>query len=288
MYLCTSVKYGVLLSWLSVSFIIPLLIFARGLLLYRDILPYRASCADDRFIACYNQSPNGTKLQDCLKSYNSSYTSEQYCSSSDYRVVLVIIDALRYDFVEFDDTVGNADIPPFINKLPVIRDLLVAEVEHSKLFKFIADPPTTTMQRINALTTGSLPTFIDVGSNFGSSEVNEDNLIDLLTQNKKNAVFLGDDTWCKLYPNRFLRSFPFDSFNVWDLDTVDNGILDHLIPEVRKSDWHLLIAHFLGVDHCGHRYGPFHPEMKRKLDEMNVMLKYENLASRSNSPSCAE
>ena len=33
-----------------------------------------------------------------------------------------------------------------------------------------------TMQRLKGLTTGSLPTFIDVGSNFGSTAISEDNI----------------------------------------------------------------------------------------------------------------
>lgn len=85
-------------------------------------------------------------------------------------------------------------------------------------------------------------------------------------------MFLGDDTWVSLYPNRFIRSYPFPSFNVFDLDTVDDGILKNLNYELRQKDWQLLIGHFLGVDHCGHRYGPTHPEMTRKLTEMNNVI----------------
>ena len=65
----------------------------------------------------------------------------------------------------------------------------------------------------------------------------------------------------------------FPSFDVWDLDTVDTGIKINLYPELQRTDWHLLIAHFLGVDHCGHRYGPNHPEMARKLSEMDDMIR---------------
>lgn len=39
---------------------------------------------------------------------------------------------------------------------------------------------------------------------------------------------MGDDTWENLFPKRFHRSLPFPSFNVKDLHTVDNGILQHL------------------------------------------------------------
>ncbi|GIX77178.1 GPI ethanolamine phosphate transferase 3 [Caerostris extrusa] len=75
------------------------------------------------------------------------------------------------------------------------------------------------------------------------------------------------------FPNTFHRSFSFPSFNVKDLDTVDNGILDHLYNEIDKNDSDIIIAHFLGVDHCGHRYGPKHPEMARKLQQMNNVIK---------------
>lgn len=63
------------------------------------------------------------------------------------------------------------------------------------LMHFKADPPTTTMQRLKALTAGSLPTFIDVGSNFATSAIMEDNIIDQLLHMNKNIVMLGDDTW---------------------------------------------------------------------------------------------
>lgn len=59
-----------------------------------------------------------------------------------------------------------------------------------------------------------------------------------------------------------------------DLDTVDQGVESHLDEELAKGDWDVLLAHFLGVDHCGHRYGPTHAQMARKLTEMNDVVKY--------------
>lgn len=41
---------------------------------------------------------------------------------------------------------------------------------------------------------------------------------------------MGDDTWEGLFPKMFFRSYFFPSFNVKDLHTVDNGILQHLYP----------------------------------------------------------
>ena len=37
-------------------------------------------------------------------------------------------------------------------------------------------------------------------------------------------VFVGDDTWAKLFPSQFMQSKPFPSFNLHDFDTVDDGV----------------------------------------------------------------
>lgn len=47
------------------------------------------------------------------------------------------------------------------------------------------------------------------------------------------------------------------------------GIRKILPNELSTNDWDVIIAHYLGVDHCGHKYGPLHSEMSRKLNEMN-------------------
>lgn len=44
-----------------------------------------------------------------------------------------------------------------------------------------------------------------------------------MVQNNLSIVFMGDSTWTELYPKRFKREYPFPSFNIYDLDTVDNS-----------------------------------------------------------------
>lgn len=41
---------------------------------------------------------------------------------------------------------------------------------------------------------------------------------------------------------------------------------------VDSGEWDVLIAHFLGVDHCGHKHGPHHPEMAKKLSQMDQVI----------------
>lgn len=203
-----------------------------------------------------------------LKDVNSS---SNLCFPKKSKVVVLVIDALKYDFGVYNPNFTNPE--PYQNKIKIIHELMQQKPNQTRLLRFIADPPTTTLQRLKGLTTGSLPTFIDIGSNFASPEINEDNIIDQMIKHNLSLVFLGDSTWTDLYPNRFKRSYSYPSFDIFDLDTVDNKIKAHLPRELAKSDWDVLIAHFLGVDHCGHRYGPSHGEMERKLLEMDDVIR---------------
>lgn len=73
---------------------------------------------------------------------------------------------------------GKTSVHPFENKFPVFHRMLKLHPKSTRFMKFVADSPTTTLQRLKGITTGSLPTFIDIGSNFATSEINEDNIID--------------------------------------------------------------------------------------------------------------
>lgn len=91
------------------------------------------------------------------------------------RAVFLIIDALRFDFISPNPP---SPISPYHhNILTLPAELTAAHPSKSFIFNAYADPPTTTLQRLKGLTTGSLPTFIDMGSNFGGSSVVEDSII---------------------------------------------------------------------------------------------------------------
>ena len=87
---------------------------------------------------------------------------------------------------------------------------------------------------------------------------------------------MGDDTWMTVFPTSFEhdKAFPYDSFNVEDLHTVDEGVVRHLFPLLEEEDksWDVIIGHGLGVDHVGHRVGPDTPTMTTKLQQMNDVL----------------
>uniref|UniRef100_A0A8C5TXC7 GPI ethanolamine phosphate transferase 3, catalytic subunit n=1 Tax=Malurus cyaneus samueli TaxID=2593467 RepID=A0A8C5TXC7_9PASS len=245
------------LAWVCLLFFAGIGLFMSGFLLTRIELASSSSCSDPLVPPPWERQslPPG-----------SCWAPQRFS-----KAVLIIIDALHFEFARFDP--AKVSPLPYENKLGVLYQLATSQPRHARLYRFRADPPTATMQRIKGLTTGSLPTFIDVGSNFASYAIQEDNLLAQLVQNGRRVVFMGDDTWEGLFPKKFFRSYFFPSFNVKDLHTVDDGILQHLYPTVDSGEWDVLIAHFLGVDHCGHKHGPDHPEMAKKLTQMNEMLR---------------
>lgn len=103
-------------------------------------------------------------------------------------------------------------------------------------------------------------------------------MIEQLHHSGKRVVHLGDDTWHSLFPGYFEPNLTraYDSFNVWDLHTVDNGVSEHLLPLLepqRQGEWDMVIGHYLGVDHAGHRYGPEHGAMREKLAQMDAVIR---------------
>lgn len=244
--------YVLLLGSLAALQFIAIAFFLKGFLLTRNVLDNVATLADYQSIENYGK-------------FNKS--------------VILVVDALRFDFV-IPVNQSNPDYNDYYhNNLKVLYEKFEDQSSSSSLLlKFMADPPTTTLQRLKGLTTGSLPTFIDAGSNFDGSVIEEDNIIKQMFLNDKQVIFVGDDTWDALF-NPFLSpmSQPFESLNVWDLDTVDNGVIsffnDHLLENTNDQSWNVLIGHMLGMDHVGHKFGPNHFTMKQKQLQIDKFIR---------------
>uniref|UniRef100_H3CKP2 Phosphatidylinositol glycan anchor biosynthesis class G (EMM blood group) n=1 Tax=Tetraodon nigroviridis TaxID=99883 RepID=H3CKP2_TETNG len=178
------------------------------------------------------------------------------------RVVIMLVDALREDFI-FGP---NGRI-----YMPYTRHVM----ERGSSLSFVAKarPPTVTMPRIKALTTGSIPGFIDVVMNLNSPALLEDNLIWQAKTAGKRIIFYGDDTWVRLFPKHFMEYDGTTSFFVSDFTEVDNNVTRHLDSTLKRDDWEILILHYLGLDHIGHISGPYSSLIQPKLMEMDDILK---------------
>lgn len=182
------------------------------------------------------------------------------------KLIIMIIDALRWDFIT--GSIGKI-------AMPVTNNLI--ENSSASLLKTKVHSPTVTMPRIKAITTGMVPSFIDVALNFGSKPVTGDSIFFQAKQAGYKSIFYGDDTWITLFPFIFDRYDGTTSFFVTDFTEVDNNVTRHIHKELyNNNDWSIMVLHYLGLDHIGHVYGPFNPLIKTKLKEMdNIIAKIQ-------------
>lgn len=181
------------------------------------------------------------------------------------RVIFMVVDALRSDFV-----FGNSSGFQFTQSL--IRNGAAIP------FTGYASPPTITMPRVKAITTGSVPSFVDLVLNFAESDTtstlkDQDSWLAQIRAKGGKLVMYGDDTWLRLFPGFFERSDGTTSFFVSDFTEVDNNVTRHIPSELENDDWSAMTLHFLGLDHIGHKTGPKGPNMPAKQHEMDGIVK---------------
>lgn len=170
------------LLWFSYLILSAVLMFGHGFLLSRKTLSDVTVCLPLAKFDCDGHLKGNSAGSDLcredekIRRILSVPGGPLACVPSAHKVVFILIDALRYDFTEYDQK--NTNPLAYQNRLPIIKKTLDKWPERTRLFRFMADPPTTTLQRVKALVTGSLPTFIDVSSNFAAMELQEDNVIE--------------------------------------------------------------------------------------------------------------
>lgn len=188
------------------------------------------------------------------------------------KVVFMLIDALRSDFV-----FSTQSSMHFVQQL--IRS------GEAVPFTAFSQSPTVTLPRLKALTTGSTPNFLDAILNIAESDQSsslkyQDSWLAQIRKVDGKISIFGDDTWIKLFPGFFNQEDGTSSFFVSDFTEVDNNVTRHLSSELGAAQWDALILHYLGVDHIGHRGGPYSPYMAAKQHEMDDIVQtiYENIA----------
>jgi predicted AlkP superfamily pyrophosphatase or phosphodiesterase len=101
------------------------------------------------------------------------------------KVILVVIDALRYDYIE---------------RLPFISAALDSKPAKTFLAKCKVGNPTMTTQRIESLMTGSeIFSSTTILKSFFASRTSTDSIIHQLNLQNRTSFVMGDDTWVKLF-----------------------------------------------------------------------------------------
>ncbi|KAF7255789.1 hypothetical protein EG68_07005 [Paragonimus skrjabini miyazakii] len=195
---------------------------------------------------------------------DSRYAHEVFDNSSVIvtRFVLVVIDGLRSDLL-FS--------PQYAPYWPILRSYM-SSLPSSCSVSFI-QPPTVTVPRIKAITSGRVPKFVDVLQNLNAHSMHEDNWVHRLSHKGWLLEFYGDDTWIKLFPDSFKRFDGTTSFFVNDYYQVDENVTRHLNGLFqRRETWDGVILHYLGLDHIGHVEGPNGRSIRGKLLEMDRVM----------------
>lgn len=180
------------------------------------------------------------------------------------RMVFMVVDALRSDFVFSEDS-----------QMHGVHDLLRKGKGYA--FTAFSDPPTVTLPRLKGLTTGSSPNFLDAVINIAESDsastlANQDSWVHQLNAQNKSIHMMGDNTWLKLFPGKFSKEDGTESFYVADFTEVDYNVTRNLDVELDSSSrgsWDVLVLHYLGLDHIGHKGGPKSKHMPEKQKEMD-------------------
>ncbi|KAI1504236.1 GPI ethanolamine phosphate transferase [Biscogniauxia marginata] len=182
------------------------------------------------------------------------------------RLVFMVVDALRSDFVYLDGSGFE-----FTQEL-ISNGVAIPFTAH-------ATSPTITMPRIKAMTTGSTPSFLDAILSFDEADTSstlaaQDTwLAQMKAKDTGKLIMYGDDTWLKLFPGTFDRADGTSSFFVSDFTEVDNNVTRHIADELRNDDWNTMVLHYLGLDHIGHKAGPRSPNMVPKQREMDGIVR---------------
>lgn len=214
------------------------------------------------FLFCFGYFPRKPILKDI-----SVYSEDDYLSPVFEKLVVVVIDALRSDFLYYKDNSKFHSIHQLINDGKGIG------------FTAFANPPTVTLPRLKGITTGSTPIFLDAILNVvegdDSSNLKEhDSLLKQFSLANKKINFYGDDTWLKLFGEEIFNECEgTSSFFVKDFTEVDNNVTRHIQPNLdNKDNWDVLILHYLGLDHIGHALGSSPPEMDLKQQELDSII----------------
>ncbi|KAI8371582.1 alkaline-phosphatase-like protein [Radiomyces spectabilis] len=233
------------LFFLAVLQVVSLAIFCKGFFPYKIYLSGFATAQDT--------SP----WLDNSSTHNSPWMEPEFD-----RLVFIVVDALRNDFV-----LGNESGFSFVKSL----------IDSGTAIPFTAraTAPTVTMPRIKALTTGTVPSFLDAILNIAESDttsslVHHDNWVYQFKHSGDRRIHLfGDDTWLRLFPGLFSKTDGTTSFYVSDTIEVDTNVTRHIDTDIVKTDWDAIVLHYLGLDHVGHLGGPKSPLMLPKQKEMD-------------------
>lgn len=190
------------------------------------------------------------------------------------KIIMIVLDAFRIDLA-LRPAKGYQSPHAHID---LLTRLALEQPSRARLFHYLAEAPTVTKQRLMGITAGIIPAFSQAIENFSEASFPTDNFVYQFLHGDKplKMNFYGEYTWIYLYPFISTRGGGeidgHGGLDLFDLHTVDTAIKEKLTPALIKNDFDVLIAHFLGFDHCGHKYGLATIPCNDKIKEYERMI----------------
>lgn len=189
---------------------------------------------------------------------------------NDHKVILLLVDALREDFVEFSEntqhlrTIDEDSVEAYPGKkMTIFREMKEKEPLNTFMFPMRSVSPTITTVRAKGILSGGVQTFFDTLEEFTVGANGEDSILYQVknrigTGHSNNGQadkihFYGDFLWCDRFSEFFDKKACYDALNMNDLDTLDNSAMDDIFNALDEgSDFKLLLGHIIGIDSAGH------------------------------------
>ena len=129
------------------------------------------------------------------------------------------------------------------NKFTSISNILQTFPQTTDIFKFMADPPATTRERIKSEVTGRMSIYNDVTNSFSSMKIPEDNIYSQLKSYGYKSIAVGTFIFKLLDYNYFYKTYN---------EEIDRMLVGELMDNEEDTKWDVLLAYFNGIDHTAH------------------------------------
>jgi phosphatidylinositol glycan class O len=204
---------------------------------------------------------------------------------NDRKVVMLLVDGLREDFIDFGPEPGvklviDPEEPDAYksDKFQIFRRLKEQYPERTFLYPGESAMPTITVIRVKSTITGGISTLFETTLEFVQDEVFEDTIFTQI----KNDVELGPDDKIVYYGQYCWVPFFGSHFDDWvKIKSPDKRIPDELEPKIihhmtksldEGSHFRLMGAHTVAIDNAAHHDHTHHPMVTKMIHVTEDML----------------
>ncbi len=186
------------------------------------------------------------------------------------KVVMVIIDALRFDYLlNYENIEHDPELE--VNKFNKFNKAYFDNPDKFVVIRAKADTPTMTVLRVPCLMTGNVPRLGSVLTAFGALPAEEDSIPRQLYLQSKKSYFTGDPILKEYFPEYLESDFKMGSFNVNDKH-ADEPSQKYMNETLAKNEFDFLAAHFLRLDHMGHAHNLASPAVLEAIEDLDQYL----------------